>query len=209
MSDAKTYSSDVGFTPAVKAIQEQKGSREIYVRMEEQGGWRTEVDDRLTDFLANTNSFFFATASASGQPYIQHRGGPKGFIHILDKNTIAFVDYGGNRQYISLGNLSENPKAHIFLMDYANRRRIKLWGEARVVNDDRALMRSLMPKGYRARPERVIVFKIAAWDVNCPQHIPQKFDAQDVAEALAMRDARIEELEAELARMKGERAPAA
>jgi uncharacterized protein len=209
MSDAKTYSIDVGFTPAVKAIQEQKGSREIYVRMEEQGGWRTEVDDRLTDFLANTNSFFFATASASGQPYIQHRGGPKGFIHILDKNTIAFVDYGGNRQYISLGNLSENPKAHIFLMDYANRRRIKLWGEARVVNDDRALMRSLMPKGYRARPERVIVFKIAAWDVNCPQHIPQKFDAQDVAEALAMRDARIEELEAELARMKGERAPAA
>jgi predicted pyridoxine 5'-phosphate oxidase superfamily flavin-nucleotide-binding protein len=209
MSDVKTYSSDVAFSPAVKAIQEQKGSREVYARMEEQGGWRTEVDDRLTDFLANTDSFYFATASASGQPYIQHRGGPKGFIHILDKNTIAFVDYGGNRQYISLGNLSENPKAHIFLMDYANRRRIKLWGEARVVNDDRALMRSLMPKGYRARPEQVIVFKITAWDVNCPQHIPQKFDAADVAEALAMRDARIEEVEAELARLKGEPAPMA
>ena len=208
MSDAKTYSSDVGFTPAVKAIQAQKGSREIYARMEEQGGWRTEVDERLIDFLAKTNSFYLATASASGQPYIQHRGGPKGFIHILDKKTIAFVDYGGNRQYISLGNLSENPKAHIFLMDYANRRRIKLWGEARVVNDDHALLRSLMPKGYRARPEQVIVFKIAAWDVNCPQHIPQKFDAEDVAEALAMRDARIEELEAELARIKGEAAPA-
>jgi len=209
MSDAKTYSSDVGFTPAVKAIQEQKGSREIYARMEEQGGWRTEIDERLIDFLSNTNSFYFATASAAGQPYIQHRGGPKGFIHILDKRTIAFVDYGGNRQYISLGNLSENPKAHIFLMDYANRRRIKLWGEARVVNDDHALLRSLMPKGYRARPEQVIVFKIAAWDVNCPQHIPQKFDAADVADALAMRDARIEELEAELARIKGEAAPAA
>ena len=208
MSDAKTYSSDVGFTPAVKAIQEQKGSREIYARMEEQGGWRTEIDERLIDFLSNTKSFYLATASASGQPYIQHRGGPKGFIRILDKNTIAFVDYGGNRQYISLGNLSENPKAHIFLMDYANRRRIKLWGEARVVNDDPELMRSLMPKGYRARPEQVIVFKIAAWDVNCPQHIPQKFDAEDVAEALAMRDARIEELEAELARMKSEAAPA-
>jgi len=208
MSDAKTYSSDVGFTPAVKAIQAQKGSREIYARMEEQGGWRTEVDERLIDFLAKTNSFYLATASASGQPYIQHRGGPKGFIHILDKKTIAFVDYGGNRQYISLGNLSENPKAHIFLMDYANRRRIKLWGEARVVNDDHALLRSLMPKGYRARPEQVIVFKIAAWDVNCPQHIPQKFDAADVSEALAMRDARIEELEAELARIKGEAAPA-
>jgi len=208
-SDAKTYSSDVAFTPRVKAIQEQKGSRAIYARMEEQGGWRTEVDARLTDFLSNTNSFYLATASASGQPYIQHRGGPKGFIRILDKNTIAFVDYGGNRQYISLGNLSENPKAHIFLMDYANRRRIKLWGEARVVNDDPELMRSLMPKGYRARPEQVIVFKIAAWDVNCPQHIPQKFDAADVADALAMRDARIEELEAELARIKGEAAPAA
>jgi hypothetical protein len=209
MSDAKTYSSDVAFTPAVKAIQQQKGSREVYARMEEQGGWRTEVDDRLADFLANTDSFYLATASAFGQPYIQHRGGPKGFIHILDKKTIAFVDYGGNRQYVSLGNLSENPEAYIFLMDYANRRRIKLWGEARVVNDDRALMRSLMPKGYRARPEQVIVFKISAWDVNCPQHIPQKFNAADVAEALAMRDARIEELEAELARLKGESAPAA
>ena len=208
MSEARVHSSDVAFTPRVKAIQEQKGSRAIYARMEEQGGWRTEVDARLTDFLSNTKSFYLATASASGQPYIQHRGGPKGFIRILDKNTIAFVDYGGNRQYISLGNLSENPKAHIFLMDYANRRRIKLWGEARVVNDDHALLRSLMPKGYRARPEQVIVFKIAAWDVNCPQHIPQKFDAEDVAEALAMRDARIEELEAELARMKSEAAPA-
>jgi predicted pyridoxine 5'-phosphate oxidase superfamily flavin-nucleotide-binding protein len=209
MSDAKIYSSDVAFTPAVKTIQEQKGSREIYARMEEQRGWRTEVDDGLAEFLANTNSFYLATASASGQPYIQHRGGPKGFIHVLDKKTIAFVDYGGNRQYISLGNLSENPKAYIFLMDYANRRRIKLWGEARVVNDDPALMRSLMPKGYRARPERVIVFKITAWDVNCPQHIPQKFDAEDVAEALAMRDARIEELEAELAKLRGEPKPAA
>src|SRR6516164_7475106 len=142
MSEARVHSSDVAFTPRVKAIQEQKGSRAIYARMEEQGGWRTEVDARLTDFPSNTKSFYLATASASGQPYIQHRGGPKGFIRILDKNTIAFVDYGGNRQYISLGNLSENPKAHIFLMDYANRRRIKLWGEAHVVNDDRALMRS-------------------------------------------------------------------
>jgi predicted pyridoxine 5'-phosphate oxidase superfamily flavin-nucleotide-binding protein len=209
MSEPKTYSSDVGFTPAVKAVQKQKGSRDVYARMEEQGGWRTEVDDRLADFLANATSFYLATASASGQPYIQHRGGPKDFIHILDKNTIAFVDYGGNRQYISLGNLSENPKAHIFLMDYANRRRIKLWGEARVVNDDPALMRSLMPKDYRARPEQVIVFTITAWDVNCPQHIPQKFDAADVAEAVAMRDARIEELEAEIARLKGESVPAA
>ena len=201
-SDAKTYSSDVAFTPRVKAIQEQKGSRAIYARMEEQGGWRTEVDARLTDFLSNTNSFYLATASASGQPYIQHRGGPKGFIHILDKKTIAFVDYGGNRQYISLGNLSENPKAHIFLMDYANRRRIKLWGEARVVNDDPELMRSLMPKGYRARPEQVIVFRITAWDVNCPQHIPQKFDADEVEAIAAPLYGRIAALEAEIAHLR-------
>ena len=155
-----------------------------------------------------TNSFYFSTASADGQPYIQHRGGPKGFVKIVDKNTIAFADYSGNRQYITQGNLSENPKAHIFVMDYAHRRRVKIWGEARVVDDDPALTKALMPKGYKARPEQVILFRISAWDTNCPQHIPQKFDAADVAAALASRDARIAELEAELAALKGEPAPA-
>ena len=136
-----------------------------------------------------TSSFYLATASADGQPYIQHRGGPKGFVKILDKNTIAFADYSGNRQYITQGNLSENPKAHIFVMDYTHRRRVKIWGEARVVDDDPALTKSLMPQGYKARPEQVILFRISAWDTNCPQHIPQKFDAADVAQALAVRDA--------------------
>ena len=208
MSDAHVYSSDVAFTPAVKAIQTRKGSRDGYAEVEENGGWRTEVDERLAGSLAEANSFYLATASASGQPYIQHRGGPKGFVKVLDKNTLAFADYAGNRQYITQGNLSENPKAHIFLMDYAHRRRIKIWGEARVVDDDPALIKSLMPQGYRARPEHVILFKIAAWDTNCPQHIPQKFDAADVAQALAVRDQRIVELEAELAALKGETAPA-
>jgi hypothetical protein len=120
------------------------------------------------------------------------------FIRILDNNTIAFADFAGNQQYITQGNLSENPKAYIFIMDYARRRRVKLWGEAKVIEDDPALLRSLMPKGYRARPEQAILFKIAAWDTNCPQHIPQKFDAADVAAALAARDQRIAELEAEL-----------
>jgi predicted pyridoxine 5'-phosphate oxidase superfamily flavin-nucleotide-binding protein len=198
MSETHVYSSDVGFTPAVKAIQERKGSREA------RGGWRTEIDENLTAFLADANSFYLATASADGQPYIQHRGGPKGFIKILDKNTLAFADYSGNQQYITQGNLSENPKAYIFVMDYAHRRRVKLWGEARIVEDDPALLKSLMPRGYRARPEQVIVFRVAAWDTNCPQHIPQKFDAADVATALASRDARIAELEAELAVLKGE-----
>jgi uncharacterized protein len=209
MSDTHTYSSDVAFTPAVKAIQARKGSREGYARVEENGGWRTEIDDKLAGFLADTNSFYLATATADGQPYIQHRGGPKGFIKVLDKRTIAFADYAGNRQYVTQGNLSENPKAHMFIMDYAHRRRVKIWGEARVVDDDPALMQALMPKGYRARPEQVILFKIAAWDTNCPQHIPQKFDAADVAAALAQRDARIAELEAELAKLEGDAQPAA
>src|SRR6516225_10236352 len=152
MTDAHLYSSDVAFTPAVKAIQARKGSREAYAHVEENGGWRTEIDDKLAAFLADTNSFFLATASVDGQPYIQHRGGPKGFIKVLDKTTIAFADYAGNRQYITQGNLSENPRAHIFIMDYAHRRRVKIWGEARVVDDDPALLDSLMPKGYRARP---------------------------------------------------------
>jgi predicted pyridoxine 5'-phosphate oxidase superfamily flavin-nucleotide-binding protein len=203
MSDTRTFSSDVAFTPAVKAIQARKGSRRAYAHVEQSGGWRTEIDEDLAAFLSETSSIYFATASADGQPYIQHRGGPKGFIKILDKDTLAFADYSGNRQYITQGNLSENPKANIFVMDYAHRRRVKIWGEARVVDDDPALMKSLMPPGYRARPEQVILFRISAWDTNCPQHIPQKFDAADVAAALATRDARIAELEAELAAAKG------
>src|SRR6201994_979395 len=214
MSDTHTYSSDVAFTPTVKAIQARRGSREAYAHVEQNGGWRTEIDDKLAGLLANTNSFYLATATADGQPYIQHRGGPKGFVKVLDKNTIAFADYSGNRQYITQGNLTENPKAHIFVMDYAHRRRVKIWGEARVVDDDPALLKSLMPAGYKARPEQVIIFKIAAWDTNCPQHIPQKFDAADVAAAMAeasakveQRDARIKELEAEIARLKAVATP--
>jgi uncharacterized protein len=201
MSDVHAYASDVAFSPAVKAVQARKGSREAYAHVEERGGWRSEVDEDLAAFLAGRDSMFLATASADGQPYIQHRGGPKGFVKILDRKTLAFADYSGNRQYITQGNLSENPRAHIFLMDYAHRRRVKIWGEARVIDDDPALMQSLMPGGYRARPEQVILFKISAWDTNCPQHIPQKFDAADVAAALASRDVRIAELEAELARL--------
>jgi predicted pyridoxine 5'-phosphate oxidase superfamily flavin-nucleotide-binding protein len=200
MPETHAYSSDVAFTPAVKAIQARKGSREAY---EQRGDWRTEIDENLAAFLAEANSAYLATASADGQPYIQHRGGPKGFIRVLDKNTLAFADYGGNRQYITQGNLSENAKAYIFVMDYAHRRRVKLWGEAHVVEDDNALLQSLMPRGYKARGEQVILFRISAWDTNCPQHIPQKFDAADVAAALASREARIAELEAELAALKG------
>jgi len=199
---SQTYASDVAFSPAVKQIQARKGSREHYAH-QEQRGWRTEVDDNLAAFLAETNSFYLATASADGQPYIQHRGGPKGFLQVLDKHTLAFADFAGNQQYITQGNLTENRKAYIFVMDYAHRRRVKIWGTARVVEVDDALLRSMMPKGYRARGEQVILFTVAAWDTNCPQHIPQKFDAADVAAALAARDARIAELEAEITALKG------
>ena len=204
MTDLHQISSDVAFTPAVKAIQMRKGSRETYERR----GWRTGIDEDLAAFLSETTSFYLATASRGGQPYVQHRGGPKGFLKVLDKQTLAFADYSGNRQYITQGNLSENPKACIFVMDYVHRRRVKIWGEAHVVEDDPALTRSLMPIGYRARPEQAILFRVSAWDINCPQHIPQKFDAADVAIALAARDARISELEAELAALKGAPAPA-
>jgi uncharacterized protein len=199
VSDTLDFPSDVAFTPAVKAVQARKGSREAYARVEQGAGWRTVVDADLEAFLGNVDSFYLATASAGGQPTIQHRGGPKGFLKVLDRNTLAFADYRGNRQYITQGNLGENPKAHIFVMDYAHRRRVKIWGEARVIDDDPALLASLMPAGYKARPEQVILFKIYAWDTNCPQHIPQKLDAADVAAALAARDARIAELETELA----------
>ncbi|MGA2054973.1 MAG: pyridoxamine 5'-phosphate oxidase family protein [Bradyrhizobium sp.] len=206
-SHSRLYSSDVAFSPAVKDIQSRKGSRMAYAHVEDRGGWRTEIDEDLAAFLAEANSFYFATASADGQPYIQHRGGPKGFIRILDKNALAFADYKGNQQFITQGNLSENPKAYIFVMDYARRRRVKLWGEARIIEDDPALVKSLMPTDYRARPEQAVLFRIEAWDTNCPQHIPQKFDAADVAGALASRDARIAELEAELAALKGQPRP--
>src|SRR5436305_3803873 len=197
MSDIHSYSSDVAFTPAVKAIQARKGSRNAYARVEQNGGWRTEIDDDLAAFLAAQDSLFLATATADGQPYIQHRGGPKGFVKILDKNTLAFADYGGNRQYITQGNLSENSNAYIFLMDFARRRRVKIWGEARVVDDDPALLKSLMPASYRERPEQVIVFTVSAWDSNCPQHIQQNIDAPDVAAALAASDVRTAALDAE------------
>jgi uncharacterized protein len=199
---APTYSSDVAFTPAVKDIQSRKGSRQAYARMEEGGSWNTTITPALAAFVDEQTSVFFATASAGGQPYIQHRGGPKGFLRVLDEKTIGFADFAGNRQYITQGNLAENPRAYLFLIDFTHRRRIKLWGTARVVEDDSAFIARLMPYGYKARPEQAILFTVCAWDSNCAQHIPQRFEAADVAAALAERDKRIAALEAELARLR-------
>lgn len=195
-------SSDIAFTPAVKAVQARKGSRTAYARMEARGGWDTTITPELAAFLAEQDSVYLATASAEGQPYIQHRGGPPGFLRVLDEHTLAFADFAGNRQFITSGNLAENPRAHIFAMDYLHRRRIKLWGTARVVDDDPALLASLMPAGYAAKPEQVIVFTLAAWDSNCPQHIPQKVNVGDVAATVEALQRRVAELEAELARLR-------
>ncbi len=193
------FTSDVAFTPAVKAWQERKGSRPGYQKMEQKGSWSDRIDEGLAAFIGERDSFYLGTASADGQPYIQHRGGKKGFLKVVDEKTLAFADFRGNKQFISAGNLSENTKAYIFLMDYPNRRRIKIWGTAEVIEDDPALLERLVDPDYKAVPERAIVFKLNAWDVNCPQHIPRKFDEDEIADILEPFKARIAELETELA----------
>lgn len=202
LDERSGVASDVAFTPSVKAAQSARGSRATYRRMEEGDGWETTITPELRDFLAERDSAYLATASAEGQPYVQHRGGPRGFIRVVDEHTLAFADFAGNRQYITVGNLAENDRAFLFLMDYANRRRIKLWGRARVIEGDAARLRGLMPEGYRAKGERVIEFTVEAWDVNCPQHIPRKFDEADVVDGVAALRRRIAELEAEVAALR-------
>jgi predicted pyridoxine 5'-phosphate oxidase superfamily flavin-nucleotide-binding protein len=169
--------------------------------MEQGGSFQTAIDENLERFIAEQSSFFIATSNAEGQPYIQHRGGPPGFLRVLDEHTLGFVDFRGNRQYISQGNLAENPKVHLFLIDYVHRHRIKIWGEAKVVEGDAALIKRLMPEDYGARPEQAILISVTAWDANCPQHIPQRFEAADVTFAIASKDQRIAELERELAEL--------
>lgn len=198
MDTPPAYPSDIAFTDSVKAQQARMGSRRAYAHMEEGSGWQTRITPELEEFIAARNSMYLATANAAGQPYIQHRGGPPGFLRVLDEHTFGFADFAGNKQYITLGNIQENPKAHVFLMDYAHRRRIKIWGELSAVEGDAELKARLKPEGYKARVERVMLIKVAAWDVNCPQHIPMKIDAEDVRAAIETRDARIAELEAEV-----------
>ena len=201
MSKISHIASDIAFTPAVKAIQARRGSRAAYARMEEGHGWNTTITPELAEFIAAQSSVFLGTANAAGQPYIQHRGGPPGFLRVLDEQNIAFADLRGNRQFITQGNLAENPKAHLFLIDYANRQRIKLWGEARIVEDDALLLADLLPKDGKSRGEQVLIFRVLAWDANCPKHIPQRFDAADLSRALEQRDQRIAELEAQVRRL--------
>ncbi len=180
----RQFVSDIAFTPAVKAAQDRLGSRRSYGKMERGRGWRDTITPDLEAFLAERDSFYLGTASADGQPYIQHRGGPKGFLKALDDHTLGFADFAGNRQYVSMGNLSENDKAFIFLMDYPNRRRIKIWGRTEVIENDPDLLERLSDPSYEASPERVFLFHVEAWDINCPQHITPRYTAEQIAEGI-------------------------
>lgn len=200
--DSERPTSDIAFTDTVKQLQARNGSRDTYAKVEARGGWSDRITPQLAGFIAQQNSFYLATVNAEGQPYIQHRGGPRGFLKPIDEQTLAMADFRGNRQFISQGNLLESRKAFIFLMDYANRRRIKIWGEARMIEDDPALLQSVMPEGYAAAAERVLLFRISAWDPNCPQHIPRKIDADEVEAMLAERDREIAELKAQIEHLR-------
>jgi predicted pyridoxine 5'-phosphate oxidase superfamily flavin-nucleotide-binding protein len=189
------------FTPAVQKAQAERGSSKAYERRIAEG-FPDKVTHELAQFIAEQDTAFLATATADGAPYIQHRGGPKGFVKVIDERTLGFADYRGNRQYITLANLSENDRAFLFLLDPARKQRIKLWGRARVVENDPALIEKLFDKSYKAKPERAILFTIEAWDANCSSHIVARFTEADLEEAFAKVQARIAELEAENARLR-------
>lgn len=198
----KPPTSDIVFSAAVKAAQARRGSRKTYSKVEQRGGWSDEITPELEAFIGERDSFYLGTASANARPYIQHRGGPRGFLKVLDRNTLAFADFTGNRQYISLGNLDENDKAFIFLMDYPNRRRVKVWGTAEYVEGDPELEVRLNDEAYGGRVERAIVFHVEAWDINCPQHITPRFTVTELAPRVDELVARVKELETELERLR-------
>jgi uncharacterized protein len=189
------------FSPAVRRAQAERGSAGAYARKID-NGFPDTVTAELAAFIAEQDTAFLGTASADGAPYIQHRGGPKGFIKVVDAHTLGFADYRGNRQYITLGNLSENDRAYLFLFDAARRQRIKLWGRARVVENDDALIERLFDHGYKAKPERVILFTIEAWDVNCSQHITARLTVPEVEGLLGTVQERIAALQAENAALR-------
>jgi predicted pyridoxine 5'-phosphate oxidase superfamily flavin-nucleotide-binding protein len=201
--DPSSHPSDVAFTPSVKAAQTRLGSRPLMARAERERPWRTVVTEDLAQFLEHIDSFFFATATADGQPYIQHRGGPPGFLKPLDEKTLGFADFGGNKQYVTVGNLAENDRAHIFLLHHATKQRVKLWGRARIVEGNEALQNLLAMPGYPGRIERAVLFELTAWDANCQQHITARYSEAEIAPGINKLVARIQELEAEVARLGG------
>lgn len=197
--------SSLVFTPAAQA---ERGSAKAYAQRIEEG-FPDSVTPELAAFIAQMDTAFLGTANAQGAPYIQHRGGPKGFIKVIDARTLGFADYRGNRQYITLANLSENDRAYLFLLDPARKQRIKMWGRARVVENDPALVETLFDKGYKAKPERAILFTIDAWDVNCSQHIVTRFTEAELEGAFDKIQMKIAELEAENAALRAQLAQGA
>jgi predicted pyridoxine 5'-phosphate oxidase superfamily flavin-nucleotide-binding protein len=192
---------DLVFTPAARAEQEARGSAKAYAQRVAEG-FPNAVTEELARFIALQDTAFLGTVSGAGAPYIQHRGGPKGFIKVLDERTLGFADFRGNRQYITLGNLAESDRAFLFLLDVARRQRVKLWGRARVVDNDPDLLARLVDVGYKARPERAILFTIDAWDSNCSSHIVTRFSEADIAEAMATVQQTISALQQENARLR-------
>lgn len=189
------------FTPAAQQAQSERGSAKAYAQRLADG-FPDKVTPELAAFIAEQDTVFLATATAGGAPYIQHRGGPKGFIKVINETTLGFADYRGNRQYLTLANLSENDRAFLFLLDPARKQRIKLWGRARVVENDAALIERLFDKGYKARPERAVLFTIEAWDVNCSSHIVARFTEAEIEEAFAAIKEKIAALQDENARLR-------
>jgi hypothetical protein len=179
--------SDIAFTPRVRAAQERHGSREGYASLDTSEDARSTIGPREAEFIAARDSFYMATVGETGWPYVQHRGGAPGFLRVLDERTLAFADFRGNRQYLSVGNLEGEARVSLILVDYAHRRRLKVWGEARTVAvaDDPALIERVEVADYRANVERAIVIRVRAFDWNCPQHITRRFTEAEVERALA------------------------
>ena len=189
---------DLAFTDRVRAIQEQAGSRASYARLEGGAPHHDRLDPTEADFLAVRDSFYLATVSETGWPYVQHRGGPPGFLKVLGERTIGFADFRGNRQYVSLGNLGGDDRVSLILVDYPRRRRLKIMGHAKAVDDAATVARLSVP-GYPAKVERGLLIEVAAFDWNCPQHLTPRFSEAEIVAAVAPLRARIAELEARLA----------
>jgi predicted pyridoxine 5'-phosphate oxidase superfamily flavin-nucleotide-binding protein len=192
--------SDIAFTRAVRELQTRMGSRSKYEAFDRAADRRDQLGERETEFIRHSDHFFQATVGETGWPYVQHRGGPAGFLEVLDDRTIAYADFRGNVQYISVGNLTGNDRVSLILMDYANKRRLKILGHARVVEaaDDPQLIARVTVPGYAAAVERAVVISIGAWDWNCPQHITQRFTVAEVEAVVAPLQAEIERLRARL-----------
>jgi predicted pyridoxine 5'-phosphate oxidase superfamily flavin-nucleotide-binding protein len=193
--------SDLVFPPAARRAQAERGSDKAYAGRVE-AGFPDSISPELAEFITRLDTAFLATVSENGAPYIQHRGGPRGFIKIIDDKTLGFADYRGNRQYITISNIQSNDRAFLFLLDPGTRSRIKIWGRLRAIEGDTALIEKLFDKGYKARPERVLLFTVDAWDVNCSQHITERFTKEEIQAAMPGIQQKIIALETENAQLR-------